>query len=273
MKILFFGDIVGKTGRKAVAKILPELKRQYQPDMVMANAENLAHGKGVTLATFEETQEAGVDFFTLGNHGFSKPEVKAVFERWPKKLIRPANVPDTLPGTGYQVLTVKGQEVLVINLLGQVFMEKQFDYGEIGNPFLALNQILAGEAGKVKVKILDFHAEATSEKRGMGFWADGRVSAVLGTHTHIPTADAQILPQGTGYLTDLGMVGARDSIIGVTTDSALKRFLGGEDSPDRAPLEVAESNQAEVSFGFLEIDEASGNCQNINIYRRAVEVI
>ena len=268
MRIIFFGDINGKAGRRAVAKVLPQLKKEHQPDLVVGNAENLAHGKGVTISTVEEGLGAGVDFFTMGNHGFSKPEVKAVFERWPDKFVRPANTPETLPGKGHHILTVKGQPVLIINLLGQVFMEKQFDYGEIGNPFLALNQILQQEKDKAKIVLVDFHAEATSEKRAMGFWADGRVSAVLGTHTHIPSADAHVLSQGTGYITDVGMTGAADSIIGVTVESATKRFLADGTNPtERYPLKIDEGEKYEIDYVVLTIDEASGKCKSINNYR------
>ncbi len=267
MKILFFGDIVGKTGRQAVAKVLPGLREKYSPNLVIANVENLAHGKGVTLSTFEYMLNAGVDFFTSGNHVFDKPQAREVFEKYGEKLIRPANWESNFPGLGSKIVDVpsSGAKVLVINLLGQVFMEKQIDEGKIGNPFLKLNEILeTPEVQSLKIRLLDFHAEATSEKRGMGFWADGKLSAVLGTHTHVPTADAQILPGGTGYQTDLGMTGAADSIIGVTKDSALKRFLAGEQSLEKVSLEVAETENFEVGFCVLEIDEASGKCQNIN---------
>lgn len=264
MKFLFFGDIVGKTGRQAVAKVLPELRKEYSPDLVIANVENLAHGKGVTLKTFQEVIDAGVDFFTSGNHVFDKPEAKEVFKKFPEKLIRPANFEGQLPGNGFVILEIRRQAVLVMNLAGQVFMEKQFDQGKITNPFLKLNEMLeTPQAQEAKIRLLDFHAEATSEKRGMGFWADGKVAAVLGTHTHIPTADAQILPGGTGYQTDVGMTGAADSIIGVTKDSALRRFLAGEESTQKTSLDVADSEEFEVGYCFLEIDEQTGKCQNI----------
>lgn len=259
MKIIFFGDITGKSGRQAVAELLPVLRQKHAPDLVIANVENLAHGKGVTLSTLGSMIDAGVDAFTSGNHVFSKPEAKAVFAKWPERIIRPANVPATLPGLGYVTLQSKGQPVLLLNLLGQVFMEKQFDYGEVTNPFLRLNEILTTEETKAKIRILDFHAEATSEKRVMGFWADGRLSAVLGTHTHVPTADAQVLPLGTGYQTDLGMVGAADSVIGVKVEPVLKRFLQNQD----VGLEIDEGAKFEVCYTVLEIDETSGKCQTI----------
>lgn len=269
MKILFFGDIVGKIGRKALAKILPQLKAEFSPDLVLANVENLAHGKGITLATVEEMLEAEIDFFTSGNHVFDKPEAKDVFAKYGDKIIRPSNLPPDLPGAGSKILEVKGTPVLVINLLGQVFMEKQFDQGEITNPFHKLNELLGDPAvAQIKVRLLDFHAEATSEKRGMGLFADGRLSAVVGTHTHVSTADAQILREGTGYITDLGMTGAADSIIGVAPEGALGRFLNEAEGQPRSPLEVAAGPKVEAGFAVFQIDETSGKCKNINGYFR-----
>lgn len=268
MTILFFGDVVGRPGREAIRKILPELRSRHNPDLVIANAENLAHGKGVTMHTINSLFDAGVDFATSGNHVYDKVnEAKEVFEKLEEKIIRPVNLPDDLPGKGYQLLLIKNQPVLIANLNGQVFMEKQFDFGPISNPFEKLNQILASrDAENAKIKILDFHAEATSEKKAMGFWADGRVSAVLGTHTHIATADAQILPQGTGYQTDVGMVGAALSVIGVKRQGALKRFLAAPGEPADIPLEVAEDEMAEIGYTVLQIDERTGKCENINSF-------
>lgn len=269
MRILFFGDVVGKSGRRAIATILPELRAKYQPDLVIANVENLAHGKGLTLKTFEELLSAGVDFFTSGNHVFDKPEAAAVFAKYPELVIRPANLSGSLPGgaplpgRGWSIIKRRAVSILALNLNGQVFMENQFDFGRVESPFAALDELLREHGRKATVRILDFHAEATSEKRGMGWWADGRISAVIGTHTHIQTADAQVLPKGTGYLTDAGMVGAADSILGVTRESALKRFLSQSESPAKAPLLVDESERYEIGAVILEIDEATGKCQNI----------
>ena len=267
MKILFLGDVVGKPGRKAVTTILPKLKAAHAPDLIIANAENLAHGKGVTLQTVGELLEAGVDFFTSGNHVFDKPEgANEVFEKYSERIVRPANfVSETnLPGTGYKIFSARnGAPVLLINLNGQVFMETQFDLGKVSNPFYKLNEILTEAGEKAKVKILDFKAETSSEKRAMGFWADGRLSAVLGTHTHVASADAQILPNGTGYLTDLGMVASAQSVIGVTAESALKRFLAGESLEKRFPLELADTGKFEAGYCIMEIDEQSGKRQNI----------
>lgn len=263
MKILFFGDIIGKSGRGAIRQILPQLKEAERPDFVVANVENAAHGKGITHRIVAALLESGIDFLTSGNHIFAKPDYKKVFADFPDKIIRPANFPEDLAGGGYKIITANKTPVLLINLNGQVFMERQFDEGEISNPFLTLDKILDEAGKKATVRILDFHAEATSEKRAMGFYADGRLSAVLGTHTHVQSADAQILPLGTGYITDLGMVGAKDSIIGVERDAALKRFLVGEGSPKVGPLLVDEGTNYEIGYCILEIDVSTGRCQNI----------
>lgn len=262
---MFFGDVVGKSGRHAVAKILPQLREQHHPDLVIANVENLAHGKGITLHTMNALIETGVDFFTSGNHIFDKPEADLVFKEYGDKLIRPTNFVPEKSGEGYKIITVKGQPVLIANILGQVFMEKQIDEGTVASPFEKINEILAEAGDKVKIRVLDFHAEATSEKRAMGFWVDGRMSAVLGTHTHVATRDVQILPEGTGYLTDIGMTGAAHSIIGVDKDSALRRFMA-QASGGKTALEVAESDKYEIAYAVLEIDEDTGKCQNINSF-------
>ena len=255
---------MGKPGRQAVAKILPMLKREYAPDFVIANVENLAHGKGVTLATMRNLAEAGVDFFTSGNHIYDKPEYKDVFAEFGDRLVRPANFAPEFIGDGYKIVEIKGEPVLIANLLGEVFMEKQVDQVPLTSPFYKINEILGKVGSAAKIKILDFHADATSEKRAMGFWVDGRMSAVVGTHTHVPTADAQILPQGTGYVTDLGMTGAAHSVIGVATASALERFREHDLERKKVALELPEEVKGfEVSYVLMEIDELSGKCQNI----------
>jgi metallophosphoesterase (TIGR00282 family) len=223
-RILFIGDVVAKPGRKVLARVLPKWKEKYQPDVTIVNVENLAHGKGVTPSTLAEVDALDVDCFTSGNHIFKKNELsQECFEKYPK-LIRPANFGESLPGYGYFRFSKKNQQYLIVNLNGQVFMEKQFD-GAIANPFLAVDEIIASESQKGDIILLDFHAEATSEKVAMGWHLDGRVSAVLGTHTHIGTSDSRILLGGTAYITDVGMTGARDSVLGVKKENALKKFL------------------------------------------------
>jgi 2',3'-cyclic-nucleotide 2'-phosphodiesterase len=223
-KILFFGDIMGKPGRHALAQILPSLKEELKPDLIIANVENLAHGKGVTPGTMAELVDAGVDVFTSGNHVFDKGQQSIeCFEKYPT-LIRPHNYVGDYPGVGFARVARAGQHYLIINLGGQVFFEKQFR-GEIKNPFFVLDELLQQESQKDDIIIVDLHAEATSEKVAMGWYAEGRVSAVLGTHQHVATADYRVLPKGTAYVTDVGMTGPQNSVIGVKIENSLNTFL------------------------------------------------
>ncbi|MBI4054069.1 MAG: TIGR00282 family metallophosphoesterase [Candidatus Doudnabacteria bacterium] len=263
MRILFFGDVVGKAGRAGLRTTLPELREEFKSDLIVANAENVAHGVGITLKTANELFASGVDFLTSGNHVFDRKEQTAeVFEVLSGRLIRPANFPDSYPGKGWEQISVQGKKLLMVNLNAQVFMEKQFS-GEIRSPFITLDRILQ-TAPKSDIIIVDFHSEATSEKRGFGFYADGKVAAVVGTHTHVQTADAQVLPQGTAYISDVGMCGARQSVLGVKTESALNRFLTGE----RTALEVEEAGEIEVGAVLIEIDHASGKAKHIQSFLR-----
>ena len=246
MRILFFGDIIGKIGRRAIQKTLPDFKNEYQPDLIIANVENLAHGSGVTQKTLNEMIEAGVDFFTSGNHVFSKPEAEALLAPKDSAVLRPANYPGEMAGQGFKLVEVGSKSVLVVNLIGQVFMKESFD-----NPFKKFDEIFAQvNQSNLAAVIVDFHAEATSEKVAFGWYVDGRASAVFGTHTHIPTADAKILPQGTAYVTDVGMVGAADSVIGDKKEPIIKSFLTGE--PPK--IEVPESGEVAMGAMILEVD-------------------
>ncbi len=223
-KILIFGDVFGKLGRKALGVVLPELKEQYSPDIILANVENLAHGKGVTDSTLTELKEFGVNVFTSGNHVFDKlPEAVKCFEKYPE-LIRPSNYGSTVPGRGFCVLEKNGQRYVVLNLGGKVFFENQYK-NEISNPFLEADRLIEEEAREGDIIIVDLHAEATSEKNALGWYLNGRASVVYGTHTHIPTADERILPEGTAYVTDAGMTGPLNSVIGVKKENALHMFL------------------------------------------------
>jgi len=246
MKILFFGDIIGKIGRKAIRAVLPEMKKEYQPDLVIANVENLAHGTGVTSKTLQELIEAGVDVFTSGNHIFKKPEALDLLSAKDSVLLRPANYLTALPGSGYKIVAVGSRSLLVVNLLGRVFMKEEF-----ACPFLEIDKILA-EVNQENLAgvIVDFHAEATSEKNAFGWYVAGRVSAVLGTHTHVPTADERILPQGTAYISDVGMVGATDSVIGDKKEPIIESFLSGKNHT----IEIPEEGEVEVDAVLLEID-------------------
>lgn len=214
MLILMIGDVIGKPGRQTVQKLLPGLRQQYKLDMVMANAENAAGGLGLTLATAEELLDAGVDVLTSGNHIWDRREIIPYLNE-DMPILRPLNYPPGVPGRGY----IATDKALVVNLIGRTFI------GNFDCPFRAMDQLLSEFKDRQPVIIVDFHAEATSEKMAMGRYLDGRVSAVLGTHTHIGTIDAQLLPQGTAYVTDIGMTGPADSIIGDETESVLRRFL------------------------------------------------
>ncbi len=222
MKILFFGDVVGRVGRSGVKQAISKAKAEHQPDIIIANAENLAHGIGITPKIIEEMQSYGVNLFTSGNHVWDKPVGEEVLQAKNPVVLRPANYGNRKSGQGYKVVELGGQKLLVINLQCQVWMKDEVD-----SPFTTLDEILAQHDLKsLDAIFVDLHGEATSEKVAMGHYADGRVSALVGTHTHVPTADGRILPGGTAYQTDVGMTGARDSVIGVQKENILKRFLG-----------------------------------------------
>ncbi len=236
------GDVVGSPGRRAVARLLPELRRDLAIDVIVANAENAAAGRGLTVRTAKELLDAGVDVLTSGNHIFDVRDfVPSLDGDLP--VLRPANYPEVTPGRG--VLTVRG--VTVINLMGRVFMPVQVD-----DPFRVADTLLGQLAGPEPV-VVDFHAEATSEKQALAWYLDGRVAAVVGTHTHTPTADARLLPRGTAQVSDLGMVGVLDSIIGDDAESVIDRFLTG--MPTRLP--VASGEEAVLQSVLIEIDEGT----------------
>lgn len=270
LKILFFGDICGQPGRKAVRQALPGLLESERPDLVLANVDNLAHGKGITTKTLEELITAGVQGFTSGNHGFSKGELSdAAFMKYKGMIARPANIPDGYSGNPYaRIKTPKG-DVLVGHFLGQVFMEKQFR-DPIGSPFDALAPWLEKyrTAGTAAV-VLDIHAEVTSEKVAFGYHAEGKASAVFGTHTHIPTADAKVLAGGTAYITDVGMCGAAGSVLGMKREVSLARFV----QKAYAPYEISEdAAQAELSYVIIEVDEATGRAGAIKSVHKVVDI-
>lgn len=253
MKILFFGDIVGKIGRRALAKVLPSLTEKYRPDATIANVENLAHGKGVTAKTLTEMKELGLTCLTSGNHVWKKEGVDQARQVTGAPLLTPANDPRTLPAFGHCRLKIGSNNLIVVNLLGRVFIEEK----DLRDPFKEIDNILASYDDQPVPVILDFHAEATSEKVALGWYVDGRVSALLGTHTHIPTADLKILPQGTAYVTDVGMVGPIDSVLGVKKELIIEKFL--TDGP--IVFDLPENGAVEVNAVYLEIDDSSGRAQ------------
>ncbi|MDD5726235.1 MAG: TIGR00282 family metallophosphoesterase [Patescibacteria group bacterium] len=267
INLLIFGDVVGKLGRKALAKKLPELKARYSPHLTIANAENLAHGRGLTESTLNELVEAGVDAFTSGQHVWENQQGAPLLsdEQWSKHLIRPGNVDPLLPGNSAMTFVVLGKPVTIANLQGRLFMSQ-----ESSSPFLSFDRIwqeLSSDQAKPMV-IIDFHAEATSEKQAFGHYVDGRASLVYGTHTHVPTADAKILPQGTAYCTDIGMVGLTDSVIGFEKNSSIKRFL----EETTAPYELLSSGQAEVNGLAISLDIDSNRVLSLEQIREFVDI-
>jgi len=255
LRILFVGDVVGRTGRTAVNDHLPSLVRDWSLDLVVVNGENAAGGFGITEAIYGELIDAGADAITLGNHAWDQREALVFIERAPR-LVRPANFTKGTPGRGAALVDTKnGKRALVINAMGRVFMTP-FD-----DPFATIAREL--EACPLRQAadaiIVDFHAEATSEKQGIGFFCDGRASLVVGTHTHVPTADHQILPGGTAYMSDAGMTGDYDSIIGMLKEEPLRRFTSGIPS---GRFEAA-SGVATLSGVAVETDDATGLAQKI----------
>jgi metallophosphoesterase (TIGR00282 family) len=256
MLILAIGDIIGRPGRQAVQQLVPALRREYGLSLVIANGENTAGGFGLTPDTATELLDAGVDVLTSGNHIWAQKEIIPYLDG-ELPIIRPLNYPPGVPGRGY---FVKGQ-VMAVNLIGRTFM------GDFDCPFRAMDQLLADLSPAPPIIIVDFHAEATSEKVAMGRYLDGRVSAVLGTHTHVGTVDSQILPHGTAYVTDIGMAGPTDSVIGDDTESVIRRFL--TQMPHR--LSVGKGNKTMLNAIIVEVDEDSGRATSIERIQREVE--
>lgn len=263
MKFLIFGDVVGKVGRKAISKALPALREEFEPDAVIVNIENMAHGKGISPETLKEARTWDAFAFTTGDHAWDNASGIDILNDSSIPVVRPANYPGHVPGRGYIVLQLGAYEVAIINLQGQVMFKNQPN-----NPFHTLDEILKDPiVGRAAIKLVDFHAEATSEKRGLGWHADGKISAMWGTHTHVPTADAQILPGGTGYITDVGMNGAYDSMIGMDKKGPLKQFL----TQLRSKKEPPEDGTMEVGGLFLDIDPTTGKTTTIAQIRRILQ--
>ena len=252
MRLLFIGDIVGRAGRRTLTDHLDHLIDHYLVDLVVANGENAAAGYGLTAPVLRELFDAGVDVVTSGNHIWDKKEIMTILDREPR-LLRPANYPPGLPGVGQGIYeTAAGIKVGIVNLEGRVFMKN------LDCPFRAADVLIDDLKKTTPIIFVDFHAEATSEKQALGFYLDGRVSAVVGTHTHVQTADERILAGGTGYLTDVGMTGSQDAIIGNQKEPALQRFL--TQLPVR--LEVAKKNP-QLCAVVLTINEETGCCEAI----------
>jgi metallophosphoesterase (TIGR00282 family) len=259
MRILILGDIISKSGRRALKEALPALRERSGAELVIGNVENAAGLFGITEKVIEAIKTAGVDVLTSGNHVWDKREGFPLLEMR-DDLLRPANYPDGVPGRGSLVWNVSGVDVCIINIQGRTFMMP------IDCPFRRVSRILAELPPSVKVVIVDFHAEATSEKLAMGFFLDGRVSVLVGTHTHVQTADERILPDGTGYITDVGMVGPRDSIIGVKKEQVIDRFLYG--IPQRLQVE---SGTALLNAVIVDVDEETGRARSIERISEEIE--
>ena len=256
MRILFLGDVVGRTGRAAVAAQLPGLRRDWALDFVVVNGENASSGMGLTAAHARDLLAAGADCLTLGDHAFDQSEMLGHIETEPR-ILRPLNFAKAAPGRGARVFEIAGgRRVLVVQALGQVFMKRPFD-----DPFSAVAGVLQSHplGGSVQAVIVEMHAEATSEKMAMGHWCDGRASLVVGTHTHVPTADAQILPAGAGYLSDAGMCGDYDSVIGMDKAEPMRRFVT---QMAKARVEPA-NGPATLAGVFVETDDATGRAVRI----------
>lgn len=253
MRILAVGDVVGKTGRRMVARYVPRLVAEHSVDLVILNAENAAGGNGLTHEVMDELLSAGADVLTSGNHIFDKREVFDFIDDVPV-LLRPVNLPKGTPGHGYVVLVKGSVPVAVVNLAGRAFMPFQYD-----DPFSAIDAVLASLKDEVAIVAVDFHAETTSEKVAMGWYLDGRAALVFGTHTHVQTADARLLPGGTAYITDLGMTGPKDSVIGVKTPLVIKKLT--TQMPTRFETAVGLGQFGAV---VVEVDEAKGQATRID---------
>jgi metallophosphoesterase (TIGR00282 family) len=261
MRILFLGDVMGRPGRQAIADHLPRLRADWALDFVVVNGENATSGAGLSPAHAQALFEAGADCVTLGDHAFDRPEMLQGIETEPR-ILRPLNYAKTAPGRGARIFEVPGgRRILVAQVLGQVFMKRPFD-----DPFSALDRLLTAHprGGQVQASLIDIHCEATSEKMGVGHFCDGRASVVVGTHTHIPTADAQILPGGTAFQSDAGMCGPYDSVIGMDKTEPLRRFVTGMGKGRFQPADGA----ATLCGLYVETDDASGRATRVEMVRQ-----
>jgi hypothetical protein len=263
MNILFLGDIIGNPGRLCVSKELVNIIVKHNINVVVANGENAAGGIGISPSICDTLLKLGIDVITSGNHIYKKKEIYDYINNEPR-LLKPANYPHGTPGNGYYIFSnqnTKGKKVAVINICGRVFIDN-FDC-----PFRSMDEILRAIKGESKIIIVDFHAEVTSEKVAMGWFLDGRVSAVIGTHTHVQTADERILPKGTAYITDAGMVGPRDSVIGVRKELVLERFL--KMMPQKF---IVASDDNWINGVVIEVDEETGKSSSIQRLNLKVDV-
>ncbi len=264
MNILFFGDLVGKPARMALKKILPVYKEKYKIDLVIANGDNLAHGKGVTGKTVEEIIKYGVDVVTCGDHTWDNlKQAKEILEDGKYNFICPANLPAVDYKKGYKIIEICSKNVLIINLVGRVFFQKYPDC-----PFRTADKIIEENKNKFDIAVIDFHCEATSEKKAMGFYLNSKVSVVLGTHTHVQTADEEILNGRTAYISDVGMVGPYDSILGCRKDIVVEQMLA------QIPFKykLSDDNNVLANAVIIEVDDENGKARKIKRINEVVEI-
>jgi metallophosphoesterase (TIGR00282 family) len=251
MRVLFIGDIFGTLGQEALYKYLPKMKSEYKPHLIFVNGENIDKGFGINEKIYKELMKQGVNLITMGNHTFRNKQLFDFIED--SNIIRPANYDESVPGVGFKTIQFNGEKVTVINLMGRVFMGDPLD-----NPFKIANEIINNlESDYI---FIDFHAEATSEKIALTHYLDGRVTAVVGTHTHVPTADAMVFPKGTMYITDIGMTGAKYGILGANKDIQVNKFITGLTS------RVIEEKTGPLQFNAVLIDTMTKKIKSINIY-------
>ncbi|MDB4867062.1 MAG: family metallophosphoesterase [Cohnella sp.] len=255
MRVVFIGDIVGNVGRDTVKRLMPWLHEKYRPNIVIANGENAAGGRGINAAITRELFDWGVHGITMGNHTWDNREIFDFIDD-EERIIRPANLPPGTPGRGAMIVKANGKELAVVNLIGRTFLPPTDD------PFRAADELLGDLRKKTKNILVDFHAEATSEKIAMGWYLDGRASLVVGTHTHVQTNDNRILPEGTGYVTDAGMTGPRDGVLGMEKEGVIRKFMTG--LPSR--FAVAEGKWV-LSGVFVEIEETTGRAHKVQLIR------
>lgn len=260
MRILFFGDVMGRSGRDGLAKYMPDLKTRLKPDVVIANVENAAAGFGVTVKMAQEFYALGIDCLTTGNHIWGQRELVSAIDSEPR-LLRPLNFPEGTPGRGFYLHSLPGgRKILIVNVMARLFMEPVLD-----DPFATAEKLIAQHrlGQTVQAVFVDFHGEASSEKMAFGHVFDGRISGMVGTHTHIPTADAQVLPKGTAYMTDAGMCGDYDSVIGMKKELAIWKFTRKIPGERLSPAE----GEATVCGALIVTDDATGLAQSIEPVR------
>lgn len=255
MNVLFIGDIMGRSGRDAVFQMLPEIKDEYNIDYTIANGENASGGLGMNRNGYEELRRAGIDFFTMGNHTFSKKDIISLMNEG-ENIVRPSNLDGDNPGEGMAIVNVGSSKLAIINLIGRIYINDNHR-----SPFFEAEELIKKAKERTSNIIIDFHAEATSEKEALGYFLDGAVSAVLGTHTHIQTADERILPRGTAYITDVGRTGVRDSVLGLDKDVSIARFILPPEQK-KPPFNVARG-KSQLCAVVIKINEETGMAEDI----------